>query len=164
MDFIGFQGLVTPLQQIVQSINALNQKIAVIRATSAQFIADATGVILTPSSYWTAVGTVVTLTDAATVAVDFSTGINFTLTATSGVGATRALGNPTNTKVGQTGFIEWIQDGAGGRALTYGTHWVSAGGTATLAPVTTSAALNVFYYTVISSTQIVLDLDAGVVH
>lgn len=60
-----------------------------------------------------------TLTDAATVAVDLSLNNNFNLVTTSGVGATRALGIPTNPVAGQNGIITVRQDSAGSRALTY---------------------------------------------
>lgn len=60
-----------------------------------------------------------TLTDAATVAIDASLGNHFRLLTTSGVGATRALGAPSNPTDGQKIFIEVIQDATGSRALTY---------------------------------------------
>jgi hypothetical protein len=59
---------------------------------------------------------IVTLTDAASVAVDFSTGCHFLVT----LGGNRTLTNPTNGKVGQTGHIYIIQDSTGGRTLSYG--------------------------------------------
>lgn len=57
------------------------------------------------------------LTDAATIAVDFNSGINFNVT----LGASRALGNPTNAKPGQTGYIAIYSGGA--YTLSYGTNW-----------------------------------------
>jgi len=60
-----------------------------------------------------------TLTDAVTVAVDASLSNVFELTATGGVGATRALGNPTNVTAGMTWIIIYNQDGTGSRALTF---------------------------------------------
>ncbi|MCK8784432.1 hypothetical protein M0638_08575 [Roseomonas sp. NAR14] len=63
----------------------------------------------------------VALTDAATVALDSTAGNMFTLLATSGVGATRALGLPANLPAGATAWccqILYTQDGTGGRALT----------------------------------------------
>lgn len=77
--------------------------------------------------------TIVTLTDAATVAIDSSTGEHFVLTATAGVGATRAIGAPTLTRSGQRISITFIQDGTGGRALTWNavfkTAWSDTGNT-----------------------------------
>lgn len=63
--------------------------------------------------------TPVTLTDASTVAIDASLGNHFRLLTTSGVGATRALGSPTNPTDGQRILIEVTQDATGSRALTY---------------------------------------------
>lgn len=65
----------------------------------------------------------VTLTDAATVTIDGSLGNHFTLLATSGIGATRALGNPTNMAEGQEFTVTYTQDGTGSRALTFGANY-----------------------------------------
>jgi hypothetical protein len=78
------------------------------------------------------------LTDAATVAIDASLGNYFRLTATSGIGATRALGAPTNPQDGQMIIIEYIQDATGSRALTY--NAVYAFGTDVASPTMTTTA------------------------
>lgn len=57
----------------------------------------------------------VTLTDAATIAVDLSTGINFTVTLTTN----RILGFPTNPKIGQSGYIDVVQPVAGAKLLDF---------------------------------------------
>lgn len=62
---------------------------------------------------------VVTLTDAATVAINAANGNDFRLTMTSGVGATRALGAPSNPVDGQRIDIMVTQDATGSRLLTY---------------------------------------------
>ncbi len=56
----------------------------------------------------------VTLTDAATIAVDASLGNHFRVT----LGGNRILGNPTNPIDGQKILLEVIQDGTGSRALS----------------------------------------------
>ena len=84
----------------------------------------------------------VTLTDGATIAVDFSTFINAVVT----LGGNRALGNPTNEKVGQSGVIRIVQDGTGSRTLSYGTDWEFAGGTAPTLTTTASAQDLLFYH------------------
>ncbi len=71
----------------------------------------------------------VSLSDAPTIAVDFDTGFNFTVT----LSADRILGNPTNQTVGQTGIIIVKQDGTGGRNLTYGSNWLFSNSEPTLA-------------------------------
>jgi hypothetical protein len=65
------------------------------------------------------------LTDASTVAWSCASGNTLYLTMTSGVGATRALGNPTSCT---TNTNEWetfvvTQDSTGGRLLTFGTDF-----------------------------------------
>lgn len=80
----------------------------------------------------------VPLTDAATVALDLSTGSNFSLLTTAGVGATRALGAPTNGKPGMTYSVEVTTD-ATGRALTYNAAFKWPRGTKPTLPTTAGA-------------------------
>ena len=61
----------------------------------------------------------VSLTDAATIATDCSLGRKFRVLLTSGVGATRVLGAPTNMNDGQTFLYEFIQSATGSNALTF---------------------------------------------
>jgi hypothetical protein len=63
------------------------------------------------------------LTDAATVVVNAALGNDLRLLMTSGVGATRQLGNPANPANGQRIDVMVTQDGVGGRLLTYGTAY-----------------------------------------
>lgn len=60
----------------------------------------------------------VTLTDAATVAINLGAGINFKLSAAGN----RALGNPTGINKVQTGEIEILASGAQ-RSITFGANW-----------------------------------------
>jgi hypothetical protein len=117
-------------------------------ASSAQYLANTADRILTTDQVWTSAAEV-TLTDAATIAVDMSTFINAVVT----LGGNRTLGSPTNEKVGQTGFIRIVQDATGSRTLAYGTDWEFAGG---IAPVltTTASAQDLLFYTVIASNRI----------
>jgi hypothetical protein len=117
-------------------------------ASSANYLANTADRILTTDIVWTSAAEV-TLTDAATIAVDMNTFINAVVT----LGGNRTLGNPTNEKVGQTGFIRIVQDGTGSRTLAYGTDWEFAGG---IAPVltTTASAQDLLFYTVIASNRI----------
>ena len=71
-------------------------------------------------------GTPVTLTDAASIAVDFATGTNFVVS----LGGNRTLENPSNAVAGQTGHIYVIQDGTGSRTLAFGDAYNFVGGTA----------------------------------
>ena len=62
---------------------------------------------------------ILTLTDAASIAVDFAKGNNFLVT----IGGNRTLELPTNCTAGQSGQIHIIQDGSGSRTLAYNTAW-----------------------------------------
>ena len=62
------------------------------------------------------VATPVTLTDAASIALNLSTGTNFIVS----LAGNRTLENPSNAAVGQTGQIYVIQDGTGSRTLAFG--------------------------------------------
>jgi len=92
---------------------------------------------------------IASLTDGTSIAVNFDTAQNFTVT----LGGNRTLENPTNIDAGQTGSIMVIQDGTGSRTLSYGSYWKFAGGTApTLSTV--SAAVDRIDYIVQTSTAI----------
>jgi hypothetical protein len=58
---------------------------------------------------------ITTLTDAASITVNFALGNNFLVT----IGGNRTLAAPTNAVAGQTGQIYVIQDGTGSRTLAY---------------------------------------------
>lgn len=117
-------------------------------ATSADYRSNTTDKLLDTDGVWSSAG-YVALTDAATVAVDMSTGYNFSVT----LGGNRTLGNPSNTKDGQAGVIKIAQDGTGSRTLAYGSNWKFAGGTAPTL-TTTASATDLLYYRVFSSTFI----------
>ena len=122
---------------------------------------DAKGVgdaVLANDQTWTGAqrGTITALTDAATIAVDFNSSNNFSVT----LGDNRTLGQPTNQTVGQSGSIFVTQDGTGARTLAYHADWKWAGGTApTLS--TTAAAVDRIDYTVAEANKIhaVVTLD-----
>jgi hypothetical protein len=118
--------------------------------TASEYRANTAGKALSTDKVWSAAD-LVTLTDAATVAVDLSTGFNFVVT----LAGNRTLGNPTNTKNGQTGVIKVIQDATGSRTLAYGTNYKFAGGTAPTLSTAANAIDNLFYF-VESSTRIVI--------
>jgi hypothetical protein len=122
-------------------------------ATAAQYRANSpTGLILLNDQVWSSAAEV-TLTDAATITVDMSTFINAVVT----LAGNRALGNPTNEKVGQSGVIRIVQDGTGSRTLSYGTDWEFAGG---VAPVlsTAAGANDLLFYYVIATDRIFANL------
>ena len=69
---------------------------------------------------------ITTLTDAASIAVDFALGNNFLVT----IGGNRTLAAPTNAVAGQTGQIYVIQDGTGSRTLSYNSVYQFVSGAA----------------------------------
>lgn len=105
---------------------------------------------------WGAAGEV-SLADGTTVALDLSTGINFTVT----LGGNRTLGNPTNPKVGQSGYIRIVQDGTGSRTLAYSSYWKFANGAAPTL-TTTASAQDLLFYVVYSSTAVFATLVKAV--
>lgn len=101
-------------------------------------------------------GQVTTLTDAATIAVDFDDSNNFTVT----LGGNRTLGNPTNAVAGQSGSI-FIDSGTGGFTLAYGSNWKFAGGT--VPTVSTGAGeIDRIDYIVKSATEVHAVMSNGV--
>lgn len=102
-------------------------------------------------------GTIVSLTDGATITPDFSLGNNYSVT----LGGNRTLANPTNITAGQSGVIVITQDGTGSRTLAYGSYFKFAGGTAPTL-TTTAAAVDVLAYYVESATRVTAKLIADV--
>jgi hypothetical protein len=109
-------------------------------ATASNIRSSASSVLVTPDGIESAAAAV-TLTDAATIAVNWDSGINFSVT----LSANRTLGFPTNLQPGTWRRLEVVQDGTGSRTLAFtATGYHSAGGTAPLLS-TSAAAVDVFY-------------------
>jgi hypothetical protein len=98
----------------------------------------------------------VSLTDAATIAVDMSTGINFKVT----LGGNRTLGAPTNTKEGASGTILVRQDATGGRTLAFNSVYVGQNGTDPSID-TTASRLSVLNYLILDDGNILLTAAVG---
>lgn len=94
-------------------------------------------------------GTVVAMTDGATITPDFSAGNNFSVT----LGGNRTLANPTNLTAGQSGAIVITQDGTGSRTLAYGSYFKFPSGSAPVL-TTTANAVDVLVYFAESATRI----------
>lgn len=126
-------------------------------ATAAEYrVGTDTARSLVVDQVWSAAAEV-TLTDAATITVDMSTFINAVVT----LGGNRAMGNPSNEKVGQSGVIRIVQDGTGSRTLSYGTDWEFAGGSAPTL-TTTAGANDLLFYHVIATNRIFANLIKNV--
>ena len=89
--------------------------------------------------------------NSGSVTLDFDANQNFVLTLTGDV----TLANPSTEKVGQSGFIVFIQDGTGGRSLTLGTDYESAGGSG-ITLSTAASATDIVPYVVAASNRILL--------
>tara|TARA_B100001113_G_scaffold333038_1_gene310548 strand:- start:313 stop:999 length:687 start_codon:yes stop_codon:yes gene_type:complete len=89
--------------------------------------------------------------NSGSVTLDFDANQNFVLTLTGAV----TLANPTTEKVGQSGFIAFIQDGTGSRAVTLGTDYESAGG-AGITLTATAGATDLVPYVVVAANRVLL--------
>jgi len=121
-------------------------------ATTSAYLSGAGGNnFITPSVAWAA-ALPVALTDAATITVDLSSGMNFTCLLTSGVGLTRKLDNFINPKPGQTGWITFTQSATGNNNVTFGTNWHWPLGTTGTFSTSTVNAVDILFYTVLTPT------------
>lgn len=89
--------------------------------------------------------------NSGSVTLDFDANQNFVLTLTGAV----TLANPTTEKVGQSGFIAFIQDGTGSRAVTLGTDYESAAG-AGITLTATAGATDLVPYVIVAANRILL--------
>lgn len=131
-----------------------NPTIAVDEATTANVRANVADKVLSTDQTWAAADYVALNDSGGNIAVDMSTGINFSMT----MDGNYTLSNPTNTKNGQAGEIIITQDGTGSRTLAYGSNWKFANG----APPdlsTDAGAIDVLSYKVVSSTFIIAVLS-----
>ena len=95
------------------------------------------------------IGSIVTLTDAATIAMDASLSNNFQVT----LSGNRTFGNPTNMTAGQVGSIFINQDGIGSRTLSWSSYWLFPSGNAPTLSTAGNSSDRVDYI-IQSSTQI----------
>ena len=89
--------------------------------------------------------------NSGSVTLDFDANQNFVLTLTGNV----TLANPSTEKVGQSGFIAFIQDGTGSRTLTLGTDYESAGGSG-ITLTTTASATDLVPYVIVAANRVLL--------
>jgi hypothetical protein len=141
------------LETIIRQMMA---QLAAARTNAAAFMANTAGRLLDTDGVWAA-GAEVTLTDATTIAVDMSTFINAKVT----LGGNRTLGQPSNTKPGQSGAIRIIQDGAGSRTLAFHADWKFAFGADPVLS-TTAGATDILFYHVAAANVIYASLAKAV--
>jgi hypothetical protein len=117
-------------------------------ATTAQVRAATASKLIEADNLW-AGAEMVALSDGSSVAVDLSSGWNFTLTMTA---TGRTLANPTNAKPGQCGFIRVTSSG-GNYTLDKGSGWLST----TSFPVTVNnGAVKYIFYSVYTTAPVVV--------
>ena len=89
--------------------------------------------------------------NSGSVTLDFDANQNFVLTLTGNV----TLANPTTEKVGQSGFIAFIQDGTGSRTVTLGTDYETAA-VAGLTLTSTASATDLVPYVIVAANRVLL--------
>ena len=92
---------------------------------------------------------ITTLTDAASITINFALGNNFLVT----LGGNRTLEAPTNATAGQTGEIYFIQDGTGGRTISFNAVYKFPSGSVPSA-TSTSGAVDLMVYSARSGTVV----------
>jgi hypothetical protein len=93
------------------------------------------------------IGTVTTLTDAASIALNLAQGNNFYVQMTSAVGSSRVLENPSNAVIGQCGSIYIIQavSGTATKTISFGDAYrFKAGVAPTITQATSAVDLMVY--------------------
>lgn len=111
------------------------------------------GAMTNEAQTWTAaqIPSRVTLTDAASIAVNMALGNSFIVT----LGGNRTLANPTNVNQGQYFDVLVVQDGTGGRTLSYGSNYRAPSG-AFPTVTATAGRLSLLSFYAYSATRILL--------
>ena len=137
---------------VVQAIDSAGLSLKTDEGTARLTVADS-GAVDVVGTFTAArgIGDTETATLSADKTIDFSTYQNFVYT----LGASITLLNPTTESVGQSGFIVFIQDGTGGRTVSLGTDYETAGA-AGLTLSTTASATDVVPYIVAASGRVLL--------
>jgi len=137
---------------VVQAIDSAGLSLKTDEGTARLTVADS-GAVEVVGTFTAArgIGDTETATLSADKTIDFSTYQNFVYT----LGASITLLNPTTESVGQSGFIVFIQDGTGGRTVSLGTDYETAGA-AGLTLSTTASATDVVPYIVAASGRVLL--------
>ena len=139
-----------------EALSSLTVDSIIINGTNIGHTSDTDAISIASSGVTTFSAAVVGATDTDTsntgsVTLDFAANQNFVLTFTGNV----TLANPSTEAVGQSGIIVCIQDGTGGRTLSLGTDYETAGGTG-ITLSTAASAVDVIPYFVKASGSIQL--------
>lgn len=137
---------------VIQAIDSAGLSLKTDEGTARLTIADSGAVdVVGTLTAARGVGDTETATLSADKTINFSTYQNFVYT----LGANITLLNPTTETVGQSGFIVFIQDGTGGRTVSLGTDYETAGA-AGLTLSSTASATDIVPYIVAASGRILL--------
>lgn len=136
------------------SIGEIAGAASVTFATGAEYIEGSSSTkVLSPDTVWDAADPVALNDSGGNIAVDLDTGINFTMT----MDGDYTLSAPTNGKPGQTGCIEFTQDGTGNQTLAYDAAWKFAGGTDPVLS-TAAGARDLLFYQVLDNGDVFANL------
>jgi hypothetical protein len=141
--------------QISAAITTMITNAALSAASVSEILQKVATKVLRVDRLWDA-GVFVALTDAATIALDLQTGLNFSVT----LGGNRTLGAATHLKEGQSGIVKVSQDGTGGRTLSFGSGYKFFDG---LTPDLNTAAnaVNLLHYEVVPGSIVAVSYIRG---
>jgi hypothetical protein len=132
--------------------------VAIDKASTAQVLAATSNKVLTADNLAAALGPVA-LTDGATINVDLSVGVYFTVT----LGGNRTIANPTNHVVGRTIYLKVTQDATGSRTLSYGTQYDFGQDSAPALTTTASEGDLLAFFVSTTSKLVYLGIRKGIV-
>jgi hypothetical protein len=128
--------------------------LGLVLGTAAEYRANTADRVLVTDDVWSAADYVALADSGGNIAVDLSSGLNFTMT----MDGDYTLSAPSNGKPGQTGCIIFTQDGTGTQTLAYNAAWKFADGSD---PVLSTAASSVdilFYQVLANGTDVYANL------
>lgn len=143
-------------QKIAAGVLTFAQMATAAIGTAAEIWANTASKLVSVQAAWSSIQ-YVALTDAATIAVNLSAGVNFSVT----LSASRTLGFPTGLKAGQGGTILVRQNGTGGYTLTPAVGYVTTGGLP-FSIDTTASRLTEVTYKVLDNSTVRLSAAKGV--
>lgn len=119
-------------------------------AAASDYIGNTTNTLfITPNTVWNATG-YVALTDGSTIAVDMSTGFNFSVS----IAGNRTLSNATNAKTGQSGCFK-VTASSADRTIDLGTQYLFTSDLSFPVTITSGTTAYIFYF-VDTSTRVLI--------
>lgn len=149
--------LVLADQAALQALVGIGSAGLLAKATAAQYRAATADKVITTDIAFAAAVPVALASVAGSVAVDFNSGINFTLAMTENT----TLAAPTNAKPGQSGFIEITQNAGAAKTLGFHANWIAAGAVDPTISTTLSAR-DVINYEILSDGKPLISINKAV--